>query len=313
MRLDPALLEDLESKWSRKKRPVPVEGDHKDQIINSLSVEEIGFLKPHEETHLIGKLKVAEGILKERRFTWPIFADKESGVILDGMHRWNLLKDFCFLYMPVQHIDYISNEYVKLDVWCRYIKTVTEEAFQLAVREVGLEEVPFSIEDIKDRKEAMVISPTNRAYVISEKMAVQFEYYRLKQLEDRFGISQKVNTMMTGPGRREFRMADYKAESKIMEYISDPDTVVVFPRPLSKQDVIDVATRGEVFPPKTTRHIFQFRVFNIQVLPMDLQTFKSHEILAQHLRKTHKVKGLSYIGRGITIDRLYDEHMFRFD
>jgi hypothetical protein len=46
---------------------------------------------------------------------------------------------------------------------------------------------------------------------------------------------------------------------------------------------------------------------------MDLQTFKSHELLAQHLRKVHRSRKLTYIGKGINIDRHYEEHMFRFE
>jgi hypothetical protein len=280
-----------------------IEGDLKDKVVNSLSVEEIDFLKPHEETHLIGKLRVAEGILKDRKFTWPIFSDKVSGVILDGMHRWNLLKDFCFFYVPVQHIDYLNNDKVILDVWCRVIRHTTEEEFQLAMKEEGLEEVDLSGEEVHTRDRALLVSPNNRAYMFREKMAAQFEYYRLKTVEERFGISKKVNV----------GLADYKVEGSVIGSMNDADTVVIFPRPLTKQDVVDVAQRGEVFPPKTTRHIFQFRVFNIEVFPMDLQTFKSHELLAQHLRKDHRSRKLTYIGKGINIDRYYEEHMFKFE
>lgn len=298
-----AILDELEAKWKKDPKPLSIDDDTKTNVINSLSIEEVSFLKPHEETHLIGKLRVAEGILKERRFTWPIFADKKTGVILDGMHRWNLLKDFCFFYIPVQHIDYLNNDNILLDVWCRFIKEVSEEAFQFAARELDMEEVPFSLDAIKDRSQAMMISPNGSAYTFREKMSPQFEFHKLKDLEDRFGMNQKVTA----------GLADYRVDHLVIDRVKEPDTVVIFPRPLMKQDVIDVATREEVFPPKTTRHIFQFRIFNIEVTPMELQTFENHELLSQKLRKTHKDRRLFYIGKGINIDRYYEEHMFRFD
>ena len=302
MTIDKGILDNLEAKWKGNERPMLVEDALKDQVVESLSVEEIGFLKPHEETHLIGKLRVAEGILKEKKFTWPIFSDQRTGVILDGMHRYGLLKDFCFFYVPVQHIDYVNNDQILLDVWCRYIKQVTEDEFSLVSRECGLEEVPFSIEGIKERKSALIISPNNRAYTFNERLNPQMEYYKLKKVEDRFAIGRKVST----------GLADYNVEKEALSLLNTPDTVVVFPRPLSKQDVIDVAMRGEVFPPKTTRHIFQFRVFNIEVLPMELQVSKSKQALEEKILRTHKKRKLFYIGKGITVDRYYAEHMFRF-
>jgi|GEM_PF-5792546 len=302
MPIDKQTLDKLEGQWKGPQKPLLIEDELKDLVIESVSVEDINFLKPHEETHLIGKLRVAEGILKEKKFTWPIFADKETGVILDGMHRYGLLKDFCFFYVPVQHIDYVNNDQILLDVWCRYIKQVTEEEFSLVARECALEEVPFSLETIRERKCAMVISPNGRAFTFNERLSPQIEYYKLKDVEDRFAIGRKVST----------GLADYNVETEALGFLNKPDTVVVFPRPLSKQDVIDVAMRGEVFPPKTTRHIFQFRVFNIDVLPMDLQVSKSKQALEEKIWKNQKKRKLFYIGKGITVDRYYAEHMFRF-
>jgi hypothetical protein len=206
------------------------------------------------------------------------------------------------MYVPVQHIDYIHNDEILLDVWCRYIKQVREEEFSLVVRECGLEEVPFSLEAIKDRKSALILSPNNRAFTFNERLSPQMEYYKLKEVEDRFAIGRKVST----------GLAEYNVEKEALGFLNQPDTVVVFPRPLSKQDVIDVGMRGEVFPPKTTRNIFQFRVFNIDVLPMDLQASKSKEALQEKVWKAHKKRKLFYIGKGIAVDRFYAEHMFRF-
>jgi len=302
MTIDKGLLDQLEVKWKGNQKPLSVEDDLKEQVVESLSVEEINFLKPHEETHLIGKLRVAEGILKEKKFTWPIFSDRKTGVILDGMHRFGLLKDFCFSFIPVQHIDYVSNDEILLDVWCRYIKQINEDAFSLIAKECGLEEIPFSLTGIAERKSAIIVSPNNRAYIFNEKHSPQLEYYRLKEVEDRFSIGKKVSS----------GLADYNVEKEALGMLNSPDTVIVFPRPLSKQDVIDVALRGEVFPPKTTRHIFQFRVFNIEVLPMELQAGKNKKALEDAIWKSHKKRKLFYIGKGITVDRYYAEHMFRF-
>jgi hypothetical protein len=158
------------------------------------------------------------------------------------------------------------------------------------------------VEALKTRKGAIIISPNNRAYTFNERLSSQIEYYRLKEVEDRFAIGKKVNT----------GLADYNVEKQAFELLNTKDTVIVFPRPLKKQDVIDVAMRGEVFPPKTTRHIFEFRVFNIDVLPSDLQTTNGKKELEQKIWTTHNKRKLYYIGKNIVVDRYYAEHMFRF-
>ena len=297
-------LEALETRWRQEGKAVEVPEEMGRLLIDSLAIERVAGLYPHEETHMAGKLGVAEGILRQQRFTWPIFVDKGSKVILDGMHRWGLLNDFCFRFIPVQNLDYLGDDTVLLNTWCRTIDDTNEESFQNAAQEHGLEALhDVSITDIPKRGSALLMSPLKRLYSFRTRMSPRDEYYALKGIEDALGISEKYNS-----GR-----ARYMTEKEVMGETSRPDCVLTFPRPLSKKDVIDEARRGKVFPPKATRHVFLFRLYNLSIPLKQLNTNTTSEELTMEVRTLQATKKLIYVGKGIKIDRWYDEHMLKFE
>ena len=119
-------LDEIYKKWDEEGRQdLKVEGNTKKQAVESITVESCLELSPHEKVTIDGLLTVAKGILKDLKFTWPVFVDKKSRVVLDGMHRFKLLKDCCFKRIPVQLIEY--NDDIKLDTWCRHIKGIKKD------------------------------------------------------------------------------------------------------------------------------------------------------------------------------------------
>jgi hypothetical protein len=303
MSIDTKELKALEEEWRQGDKSLKIEGTIKDRIVESITAASLPKLYPHEEVIMKGLLGVAEGILKAKKFTWPIFVDKDSGVVLDGMHRFTLLTDFCFKYVPVQLLDYQTNDDIILDVWCRNIMDVDVDEFNHLASKLNMEEVNMSWNQLKERKEAIVISPENKFLKFADKYESKDEYYKLKELEMHLGMPKKYTI-----GR-----AEYGVEEEMQNVMDIPDSVTMFPRCLTKREVVEVATRGEVFPPKTTRHIFPYRVYNIDIRPSDLQDAASLEELASKIQNENQNRELYYIGRGITIDRYYGEHMFKFE
>lgn len=69
----------------------------------------IDHLKPHEKgaplyLELLRREIVRDGVLK-----YPIIADEENHVILDGMHRWLALKNLGYTLIPVIPVDVFGN------------------------------------------------------------------------------------------------------------------------------------------------------------------------------------------------------------
>jgi len=308
MSIDSEELEALWEKWIQEgKKPLKIEGDLKKRAVGSVTVLPISKLLPHEEVTEEGLFSVTKGVLKDKKFTWPIFVYEKSRaafdemhklIVLDGMHRLELLRIFCFRYIPAQLVEYENKnnnkDNVSIDAWYRIIKDVGKDKFSQCTKEFNLEMVNMSMDEIDEREKAVIIFSEEKFYMFSENLSLRNEYCKLKELEEYLG------------------RAEYDIQVKIESEMKIPNSVAIFPKVLSKTNVIKTACRKKVFPPKTTRHIFQYRVYNIDVSLKDLQYAKSPEVLADSLRKKNKGRELYYMGRDIQVDRFYKEHMFKF-
>ncbi len=70
----------------------------------------IKSLKPHEEVCPIHLKSLLAQIQKDRRLKDPIIVDKDTMVILDGHHRYNLLKLLGCNFIPCCLVDYQATE-----------------------------------------------------------------------------------------------------------------------------------------------------------------------------------------------------------
>jgi len=111
---------------------------------------------------------------------------------------------------------------------------------------------------------------------------------------------------------------EYLGFEQAQEHLGAMGKIVVFPRKLSKIDVIKVVWDDRVFPRKTTRHVFSFRVFNHPIkLSMLCENGGSlkEDLKAVVLEKGRKLH-LVYLGRHVRIaednNRYYEEPMFKF-
>lgn len=65
-----------------------------------IAVLPIDNLKPHEKGSALYLEMLKQEILKDNVIRYPIIADEETGVILDGMHRWLALKSLGYTLIP---------------------------------------------------------------------------------------------------------------------------------------------------------------------------------------------------------------------
>ena len=104
---------------------------------------------------------------------------------------------------------------------------------------------------------------------------------------------------------------EYQSESVALEAVrSGRDSFALATRRVLKEEVVQVATRGEVFPPKTTRHVIPVRPLFINV-PLKLlsadgpgkDVIEKNKILDAFLRQRRIVKVRGHT----TLDRFYEE------
>ena len=77
----------------------------------------VEWLKAHEEIKLKNMEKLLEMTLKWDGFTKPLIADKATGTILDGHHRYAVAKRLELARIPVVCIDYLNDNTVELELW----------------------------------------------------------------------------------------------------------------------------------------------------------------------------------------------------
>ena len=85
----------------------------------------VEWLKAHEEIKVKNMEKLLEMTLKWDGFTKPLIADKATGTILDGHHRFAVAKRLELARIPAVCIDYLNDDTVELELcqhhrWSRF-------------------------------------------------------------------------------------------------------------------------------------------------------------------------------------------------
>jgi hypothetical protein len=74
----------------------------------------IDELKPHEKGSPLYLELLKQELLKDGVLKYPIIADEKTRVILDGMHRWLVLKSLGYRLIPVMLVDALTNPKIKV-------------------------------------------------------------------------------------------------------------------------------------------------------------------------------------------------------
>jgi hypothetical protein len=74
----------------------------------------IDDLKPHEKGSPLYLELLKHEILRDGMLKYPIIADEKTGVILDGMHRWLVLRSLGYTQMPVILVDALKNGKIRV-------------------------------------------------------------------------------------------------------------------------------------------------------------------------------------------------------
>ena len=80
-----------------------------------LRILKITDLRTHEELNKESLQKIKDS-MKLGTFTNPIIVDRNTNVILDGMHRYELLKQLEYDLIPCQLVDYLSDD-IEVKSW----------------------------------------------------------------------------------------------------------------------------------------------------------------------------------------------------
>ena len=266
-----------------------------------IKLEEIEKLYIHEE--IIPEIvEWLSSEIKRDMYKHPVIVDKETLVVLDGMHRVAALQHLGYKLIPVCLVNY-NNPSITVGSWFRIIENGEKTGDSVRKDlESGYNLQEIANNELKrkmyDREVIIGIVTSRKCYGIPGKIeSIKETYGYIKQLErDLRSVGYKIS---------------YETENDAVNKVKSGKALaaIIAPR-ITKRDVVTTALSGEVFVHKSTRHVIPTRPLFVNVpiewLNMDLK--EANKLLLEHLSK----KKLRRLPSGQTLDRLYEEELYVF-
>ena len=251
---------------------------------------------------------LAAEIRMDEALRHPVIVDKESFVVLDGMHRVAALKLLSCRRIPACLVNYKSPS-ISVGAWYRTITAANNYSIDKMLEEMSslgfdIERVYLESDDKIGKNDIVAaIKTRENTYLIYhsfENLKEAYDYIKL--IENRLKqLNVKVN---------------YDTEADSFEKLKEGivDAVLLTPK-LSKDEIVKTALSGEVFAHKATRHIIPARPLYVNV-PLELLTSENLSLKQanEEFRKMLMKKKLKMIPAGSFIEnRRYEEDVYLFE
>jgi len=273
-----------------------------------LRIARLDDLFLHEEIVPAAFDRLVNAFRNDRALQHPIIVDDGSNVILDGMHRVGAFQKLGFEFIVVCGVDY-HDPLIDIKNWFRVFsgapwdEKLLESVGQLA--NCKIEELSSS-----QFQEALKTGHAVTGFVLPKQDTIPTVILEdspadAKQVYDKL-IEVETAILTFNNYSREYQSEPVAQEAVETGRVS----FALATRRILKEEVVQVATRGEVFPPKTTRHVIPVRPLFVNV-PMKLLSAdgpgkdedEKTKLLAAFLRQRRLVK----IRGHTTLDRFYEE------
>jgi len=268
-----------------------------------IKLEKIKDLYIHEE--IIPEIveRLSDEIERDAHVKHPVIVDKETFVVLDGMHRVAALQYLGCKLIPVCLVNY-GNPNITVGGWFRTIengqKTGEDLRRDLEKSGYGLQEIASNEleKKINEREVIVGIVTSRKCYGIPGKTeSIKETYEHIKQLEE------------------DLRMVGYKigyeTESDAVNKVKSSEALatIIAPR-ITKRDIVTTALSGQVFVHKSTRHVIPARPLfvNVPLEWLNMDSKEANKLLLEYLSK----KKLKRLPPGQTLDRRYEEELYVF-
>ena len=181
----------------------------------------------------------------------PILVDRRTHLALDGMHRLESLRSLGAKYGVCAEFDY-SDESVKIERWLRTMIAPSRKLVSTIIAK-------FEMDSCSNLQTAIRRVETGRsgiALLSSRESCVGGTGWNISDLYRKIGevdvLCEKSRTEL-----------QFSRESEKFNLFSSESVVTIFPKRLSKNDVLRIARRNELLPYKTTRYFVPVRPMGI--------------------------------------------------
>ncbi len=223
----------------------------------------LDYLRPHEEVEERGVSSLVESMRSDGFQSDPLMVDAATMSVLDGAHRLAALRELGARWAAVALVDY-EDPGIELGRWLRSLDPGS-------AREAAEEGGMAKVEDWRRAAEAVdssrgraaVLMPSGPSY-LSRPLGGCLEAHR-------------VARGLWGRGSRVALVPDPEVEGAL----GSGAAVVYVPVPL-KVEVVVAAASGDLFPPRSTRHVFGARPVGLDV---PLEVLRSEEPDLELLRR----------------------------
>ena len=206
-----------------------------------IAVVELGSLRVHEETMQGHAEELKRGLIERGSLSTPMFVDRATNIVLDGMHRVRTLRELGCRFALVCFVDY-SDPRITLGRWCRTIpKPFGRKDAERIMGGNGASLRPArGVNPIHSTD--LLLAFGDGTYIVESPEKELMSVYRL---------SHRLEQALIGEGYA----VGHMGEDDATRYLATGDfSAILCPPVITKEQVVDVVQRGEVFPPKSTRH-----------------------------------------------------------
>jgi len=213
----------------------------------TLGVKPVSTLRPHEETipsHVRGiasEMK-RDGVQKD-----PIIVDQESLTVLDGMHRLAAFSELGMENAVCCAVDYASSA-VKLDRWARVYLLPEGQSLPEILGQSGLTRrstLAQAFDALEGRDVGLALLTPDSAYLPEGNL----------ELGRAMEIMLDFDGMASAAGWKR----DFVSQDEVDIPLQSERSIVLLVRKLRKDDVVNAARSGRLFPCKTSMHIIDPR------------------------------------------------------
>jgi hypothetical protein len=241
-----------------------------------LRIVPIDDLIPHEEVIPLLLDSVRRDILRTGYQRDPIIIDATTNLVLDGMHRRAALESLSSRFALCVAFSY-HDQTVILQRWLRYFiapdRKMLDQLIEL-----------FELERVSDYQTAMKMVDSRRSPIA---LLSSRQSYASKQAYDLLTVYRRLGDFDRIAAEMNFKV-DFRAENEESNPFLSDSVFVLYPAPLTKENILNFASNHRLFPYKTTRHLVPVRpmgmYFPLKILKQndrDLCDSKLGELVSQ--------------------------------
>ena len=263
-----------------------------------ITLTDLADLKPHEEIIEQAVTSLAKAIRDQNEVRDPLIVDKQSMVILDGMHRYNALKRLGCKRAPACLVEY-DDERITVGAWSRCFNATNADALAAEALE--------ALNQKFERKEI----GTSQTDLLKVAILTKLYSFQITMEMDRLSKSQlsvRIEKYISGRGFD----CEYVADNAIPALNSKMNLLIPVPV-FSKAEIREIATSCRLLPHKVTRHVIPSRPLRLDV-PLDLLISHTREEANEKLEQLLSSRRVNLKPPGSIVDgRRYQEELLVFE